>query len=195
MKKLSLLDIICSGAMGLFGVLAFCLSFGAKLNMSYMGQTGYYSTIIWGCKSLNEGGVTHQISEMGLGFDKIQPAVLPLIGLILILVGVIAAVLVLLLVKKPWAKWVVLACAVVIVAGGVFQFFAYTSFLRAYANTVAKAYGITDKETIKQFYDATKEQLDKYNPKATMSILCGVFGIVAGLAAGVVPFLPQKAAK
>lgn len=190
MKKQSLLKVILSGVVGLFGALAFFLSFGAKLNISYNGETGSYNGIIWGCKSLTEGGKTYQISEMGIpGVDKFQPAVLPLIGLFLILLGVIAAVLVGLLVKKPWAKWVVVACAVVVLTGAVFQFFAYGSFVRAYVDTIAKAEGITATD---EMYKEAKAQIDVYNPKAIMSTLCGVFGIIAGLAAGVVPFLPEK---
>ena len=192
MKKFLTLKniLICAGALVL--IVMFCLSFSAKFAANQDGHIMAYHGIVWGSKTVSMDGEKYPISDLGEGFDKILPSTVLLIGVILMLVAALAAVLVALLVKKPWAKWLVLGLAVVALAGAVMQFFAKDSFLWAMVNTMAKQYGVTDKAQIKEVFEQYKAQMAKYDVKVTVSILSGVFGIVGALALGAGALLPEK---
>ena len=192
MKKFLTLKniLICAGALIL--IVMFCLSFGAKFAINESGHVMAYHGIVWGSKTVSMDGTKYPISDLGEGFDKILPSTVLLIGVILMLVAALAAVLVALLVKKPWAKWLVLGLAVVALAGAVMQFFVKDSFLWAMVNTMAKEAGVTDKAQIKEAYEHYKAAMAESDVKVTMNILMGVFGIVGALALGAGALLPEK---
>ena len=192
MKKfLTLRNIVlCCGA--LFLLVAFFISFAAKVTAYNGGYTQSYNNIVWGCNSFTLNGEKHALVDLGMGIEKADPAILPLIGLILMLLAAIGAALVALLVKKPWAKWVVVGLAVLAIAGAIFQFFAMQGFLRGMINAMARALGVTDKEAIEQEYQSALEGMKEQGARTTVSTLMGIFGIVGGLAVGASQFLPEK---
>lgn len=192
MKKFLTLKniILCSGALLL--LVAFFLSFGATVHGENHGVTSSYNNIVWGCDSITMDGTKHALSELMPGLERAKPAALQLVGIILMLVAAIGAALVALLVKKPWAKWIVVGLAVVAVAGAVFQFFALQGFARGMINAMAEKMGITDKETIEQEYQEFLKTAREQGAKITMNIVMGVLGILGGLAVGASQFLPEK---
>ena len=126
MKKFLTLKniLICAGALLL--LVAFFLSFGAKATIIDGGHKMSYNNIIWGCKTFTTDGNQTTIKYI-LGADKLKVMTLQLIGLILMLLGAIGAAVVALLVKKPFAKWIVVGLAAIALAGAVFQFFAWNA--------------------------------------------------------------------
>ena len=192
MKKFLTLKniVLCSGALLL--LVAFFLSFGATAHGTNHGVASSYDNIVWGCNSLTIDGVKHPLSELMPGLVRAKPAALQLTGIILMLVAAIGAALVALLVKKPWAKWIVVGLAVVAVAGAVFQFFALQGFVRGMVNAMAENLGITDKEAIEQEYKEFLKNAREDGVKITMNIVMGVLGIIGGLAVGASQFLPEK---
>ena len=181
--------VLCCGA--LFLLVAFILSFVASLKLSSHGMGAEVKNIVWGANKLFVEGEERPISDLA-GTDKVGPAVLPFIGALLMILAAVGAILVALLVKKPWAKWVVVGLAVLAIAGGVFQFFAFDQTVRAIVHSMAKEAGITDKEQIKEVIEQMKEMYGEMNPQTTVNVLMGVFGIVGGLALCGSQFLPEK---
>ena len=192
MKKIFTLKNIVLFAGALLLLVAFFISFAAKLTAYQSGFTQSYNNIIWGSNSITLNGEKHSFVELGIGIDKADPAALPLVGVILMILAAIGAILVALLVKKPWAKWVVVGLGVLAITGAVFQFFAMTGFLRGMVNAMARALGITDKQAIEQEYQSALQAMKEQGARTTVSTLMGVFGIVGGLAVGASQFLPEK---
>ena len=192
MKKFLTLKniVLCCGA--LFLLVAFFMSFAAKLTSYQSGFTQSYNNIIWGSNSITLNGEKHSFVELSIGIDKADPAALPLVGLILMLLAAIGAILVALLVKKPWAKWVVVGLAVLAITGAVFQFFAMSGFLRGMVNAMARAAHVTNQQAIEEEYQHALESMKEQGARTTVSTLMGVFGIVGGLAVGASQFLPEK---
>ena len=192
MKKFFTLRNIVLFAGALLILMAFFFTFGAKLTITQDGYSGSYNNIVWGCKDVTTEGARVTIYEL-MGVNRIQPAVLPCIGAFLMLVGAIGAVVAGLLLKNKVGLIVVIACAVVALAGGVFQFFAYTAFLRAMIMTEFKAnnYKPTAEE-IKEAFQNIKAGVDSLNPRIGMSIASGIIGILGALAACASRFLPEK---
>lgn len=187
MKKfLTLRNIVLLGAL-VFGLLAFFLSFGASMTVTMDGSRGTMKNIIWGCNLfVVEGHGEVPPFEFG-------PSVLPMIGLILILVGTLAAVVVGLFLNKPFAKWIVLCGAVVALAGSVMAFIVVGPFARAYVDAVVKAGEMSlTPEQYNQLLEMMKTELNKGNPVAVIPVLSGIFGIIAAGACGVSQFLPEK---
>ena len=187
MKKFFTLRNILLLVAAVFGLVAFFISFGTNLTVTMDGIRGTLKGIIWGCKSYSLEGKDYPVPY------KFGPSVLPMIGLILVLVGTIGAVAIGLLVKKPFAKWIVLCCAVVALAGSVMAFIVVGPFARAYVDAAIKAEGDTPTpEQYEQMLTMMKTQLENGNPTCVGSVLSGIFGIVAAGAAGVSQFLPEK---
>ena len=190
MKKfLTLRNIVlCCGA--LFLLVAFFLSFAASVKVADGVQDGIFQNVIWGCREVQ---LPDRVISVGVvfGTEKVGPAVLPFIGIILMLVASIGAVLVTLLVKKPWAKWVVVALAALAIAGAIFQFFIYTQLLRAGVNAAVRE-GMVEKSYADDFYQTLKTQFDKGNPRFAVSVVMGILGILGGLAVGASQLLPEK---
>ena len=175
----------------LFVVAAIIMSFFAALKGTSGGTTTTYKGIIWGCKELDVDGMKVTLKDL-MGIESSGIAVLPFIGLILMLLGGLGGLLVALLAKKPSAKWILLICGVLVLAGAIMQFFALQAFLRALINTSAKEAGVTDKETIEQAYKEALENVKKTDPKITLSVIMGILGCLAGVFNGVAALLPEK---
>ena len=191
MKKFLTLKniVLCAGALVLLVV--FFLSFGAKASFVEMGMKSAYNNIIWGSNSLTIEGKTHTLAEI-MGIDAAKPAALQLVGLILMLVAALGAVVVALFVKKPFAKWIVLALAVLAIAGAVFQFFVMQGFCRGMTLAICEKSGITDKKQIEEAYETYLSKMKDSNVEFVMSTVMGVLGIVGGLAVGAATLLPEK---
>lgn len=122
------------------------------------------------------GGMTHEQT-----FNGYPPAVLPLVGFILIAVGVIAGGAVAFFADKiNAAKIVLIAAAILVVVGGIFQFFALSSFAKA----TAKFYG-TD-------YEDVLESFKNQNGRIPLCTVGGILGIVAGCTLTLRAFLQGK---
>ena len=171
---------------------AFFLSFLSNLQVDVGGgNTLVFKNIVWGCRQITLNGEAHTLYEL-LGFNSSGFAVLPGIGLLMILFASIAAAIITWVVKKPFAKWILLGLALVILGGAIMQFFSYSAFIRSMVNQMAKASGVTDKETIKQAYETYKQQFDQSNPKYAVSIVSGVFGILGALGVSIPKLIPEK---
>lgn len=190
MKKfLTLRNIVlCCGALLL--LVAFFLSFAASVKVFDSGVDGVFKNAIWGCREVQ---LPDQVISIGVifGTEKVGPAVLPFLGVLFMLLAALGAILVALLVKKPWAKWVVVGLAVLAIAGAVFQFFIYTQLLRAGVNASVKE-GLVEKSYADDFYQTLKTHFDKGNPRFAVSVAMGILGILGGLAVGASQLLPEK---
>ena len=187
MKKFfTLRNIVLLGAL-VFGLLAFFLSFGARMTVTLDHTRGTLLHIIWGCDAMIYEG-HREAAPYQFG-----PSVLPMIGLILILVGTLAAVVVGLFLNKPFAKWIVLCGAVVALAGSVMAFIVVGPFARAFVDATIKASGMSlTPEQYNQMLEMMKTEINKGDPVYVIPVLSGIFGIVAALAAGASQFLPEK---
>ena len=97
---------------------AFVLSFFATLQIVQYGVHAEFKNIIWGCKQVTIEGTVRTIKET-FGFESSGIAPLPFIGLVMMLVGAIASVILTLFVKNKFTKWIVLGCSALILAGGI----------------------------------------------------------------------------
>ena len=162
---------------------AIVLSFFAALKADFEGQIGTYKSIIWGCKEVDVNGHIYTIKATTSGMvESSGIAILPFVGLILMFVGGLGVLLVALFAKKPSAKWVILICGLIIIAGAVMQFFAMRAFARALTTSIGKALGMS-KEEIESQVQSAIENLHKQNPKAVVSIIMGSLGCLAGVSA------------
>ena len=178
--------ILLSGA--LLVLVAFFLSFAASFK--FISTSGWYQKafhIIWGCDKIDmNGSIQYADAE-----NKIGVAVIPFIGIWLMLVGALGVVIVALAVKKPWAKWVVICFAVLILAGAIMQFFIFDAFCRAYVHKAAEMNHWTKQEEIAE-YKHFKEQYGYFDHRAPVSAIMGAFGITGALAAVASRFIPEK---
>ena len=172
-------------------VVAIVLSLFASMKIVAAGTTGIYKNIIWGCKEIEVDGHVIAIKDL-IGVERAGIAVIPFIGLILMLLGGVGALLVALLAKKPSAKWIILICGVLILAGAIMQFFILNAFARAMVEASYKQAGITDKEQINQAVKESIENLKKQDPKFVVSTIMGILGCLGGVAAIAGALLPEK---
>jgi len=170
---------------------AIVLSFFAGMRITAAGTSGLYKNVIWGCKEIDVDGNIITIKSL-MNVEKVGVSVLPVVGLALMLVGGVGALLVALLAKKPSAKWLVLACGVLILAGAIMQFFILNAFGRAMVTTVYKEAGITDQAEIEKAVKEGIENLKKQDPKFVVSTVMGILGCVGGVAAIGGALLPEK---
>ena len=174
--------IICSAA--LIGLIVFFLSFVVKAEASGV-QSGHQMLLtvdnsIWGATKIN----AYQDGQLAQSFaGKGGIAALPLIGFILLLVGVLGGALVAFLVNKPYAKWIVLGCGALAVLGGVFQFFGGEACYSAYA-----AYDGTTVEQAKAWFQTFDA---KVGPGA-LGIVLAILSILVGGGFVASQFVPEK---
>lgn len=184
MKKfLTLKNIILFGA-AFVALLAFFLSFAvqARVTGTEHGHTMLIKFVnsVWGSTE----GRTYADGEFVMAMAlKGGVYALVLVGFILVLVGAIGAVLVALLVKKPFAKWIILCCGVLVLLGGVFQFFGGNAAYSAYAKYAGCSF-----DEAKAYFES---QNAKCNP-GPLGIILGILSILAGGAFGVAALLPEK---
>ena len=170
MKKFTLRDIlICAGAF--LGVLVFIFSIVAELRMvgtGFIGDTSYLN-FIWGATRMRDnanGAVDTIPAEVQLG-----AMALPLVGAILALVAGLGALVVNFVVKDAKLRRICMfVCGGLLVLGGVFTFFAETSYLSA----AAKRAGIT-LEQYKQYLQSSHVAI-----KCGLPIVSGILAVVGG---------------
>ena len=184
-------NIIISAFVAELCLTAFVLSFQFNLSLSYNGTTLLFKNVVWGCKFVELNGKLYTLKE-GLGLNSIGMSVVPAIGLFLILFAAVASVLVAWFLKKPFAKWVLVGLAAIILAGAIMQFFVYSAFIRAFVNELCKENGVTDKEQIKHVYEQYKELFDQYKHTNVMSVVAGVLGILGAIGVAVPKMIPEK---
>ena len=190
-KYLTLRNAVLCGAAVLV-LAAFIMSFFVSLQVTAEGEKGAYLHILWGCDKGTAAGKVVPISDMGMfSADKLKPMGLPLAGLIMMVVATIGAILVALFVKKSFAKYVVAGLGLVILAGGIMQFWPVESFARAYVHSFE---GI--EEVSKSTIDYAIEQhillFKEMNAHAPIAVVMGVFGCLSGVAVVASQFLPEK---
>ena len=187
MKKFfTLRNIVLLGAV-VFGLVAFFLSFAANLTVTMDGSRGTLKNIVWGCNLFVADG------HAEVPPYKFGPSVLTMIGFILILVGILGAAAVGLFLQKPFAKWIVVACAAVALVGSVFTFIFVGPFARAFTDAMVKSTGMElTPEQYNQLLEQVKGQFESGNPSCPGCIVAGILGIIAAGAAGASQFLPEK---
>lgn len=175
----------------LFVVAAIIMSFFAGLKGTSSGITSTFKNIIWGCKEVDVEGTVVSLKSF-IGIESAGISVLPFIGLILMLLGGVGGLLVALLAKKPSAKWILLICGVLVLAGAIMQFFAMQAFVRALVTTMYKEAGVTDKAEIEKAVKEGIENVKKQDPKIVMSVIMGILGCLAGVFNAAAGLLPDK---
>ena len=184
-EKLTLRNIlICAAAF--IAVVCFCLSF-AVCARSALFNSGHSMTTIM------KGAVWHptavlRYSDGAYTDTRVvnNPSIfaLPLVGFILVLLAGIGAVVTALVVKdKKVSKIVLVACGLLAVTGGVFEFFVGQTYIR----TSASDSGMTIEQA--------KQMIAALGIKITtgpLGIVTGILSILAGLMVAVSPFLPEK---
>ena len=166
---------------GVLGVAAIVLVALASMNASVGGVDSSYKGIVFGCKkivAIYNGSPVETEVDYG-------PAVLPLVGWILIVVGVVCGLCVAFLgkkfIKNPKVERIVGLCAALLaLVGGVFQFFA----LRSFAGVLAKEMGAEVEDIMTLFKNA--------NAAVPLCTVGGILGIVGACALAVREFLPEK---
>ena len=180
MKKfLTLKNVLLCGA-AVLALVAFILSFTAGVNfVDSDGNTAKFFNFIWGPKRFMEAGYEADIPAALLPMPK---ATLPIVGSLLALVGVAAAVVVGLLVKKPFTKWLVVVCGALSVVGGVF-FFLFNGTAVA---QFAKMMGMTIEQA--------KQVIAAMGIKITSAgaVVAGILAILAGGLCATSALLPEK---
>ena len=192
MKKSVLVKNIIVSAFAIeFGLAAFLLSFLAKLQLTNEGGTGTFNNIIWGCTTITSGGYTIPIYEI-LGVYRVPALSWQVFGLLLILFGSIGSIILAWTIRKPFAKWLIMICTILVLIGSIVQFFAYTAFLRSMVEAVAHANGVYDQAQIDEVYYQAKAQYDSNYPKTAVSVAIGVFGILGAIGMFIPRMIPDK---
>lgn len=187
MKKFfTLRNVVLLGAL-ILGLVAFFMSFAAEITVTMQGDRGAMKHVIWGCDKFVADGIV-----LDPPF-KIGPAILPLVGAFLILGGIVGAALIGFLVKKPAAKYFVIAFAIIALAGAIISFFIIGPFARAYTVGDFESRHVVPSGTeFEKELALIKYRIEAGNPVYFVSILMGAFGVVSAGAAGVSQFLPEK---
>ena len=190
-KYLTLRNAVLCGAAVLV-LAAFIMSFFVSLDAVAEGIKGSYKHILWGCDKAVANGQVTPISEMStINGDKLKAMGLPIAGLIMMVVGTVGAILVALFLKKPFAKYVVAGLGLVVLAGGIMQFWPVESFARAYVYSFK---GI--EEASQSNIDYAIEQhillFKEMNAHAPIAVVMGIFGCLSGVVVAASQFLPEK---
>ncbi len=175
----------------LFVVVAFVLSFFATVQIIQHGNHAEFRSIIWGSREIKIENTVVSMKET-FGYESSGIAPLPFVGLILMILGAAGAIVVLFLTKKPFAKWIILACGVVVLAGAIMVFFAPSAFARNMAIKQCEVAGITDKDLIQKAIKDAIEDMRSSSPKYPMVIVMGIMGCLASISIGAGALLPEK---
>ena len=188
-EKLTLRNVIVWGA-AFLGLLFFFLSFAAKAQL--YGEDGgdkiayIFRNAIWSCNFLEahlNGGYM-----VGNAIDG-KPFVLPIIGIVLLLLAVLAAVAISFFVKdNKLSKILLIACGGLAIVGGVFIFFVGESALRSFVYLMEGEDGLAHIEE----YRAELLKGGWHMGPRFLSTLIGIVAILAGGAFIAAPFLPEK---
>ena len=141
-----------------------------------------YKGIIWGTKEVEvtaiQGGGVQSVGPY-------DPAILPLLGWIFVLIGMLGLVAVTFFGDKLFksdkmVKGVAIACGVLVLVGGIFQFFAIDSF----AASAAKYQNLPVEDV--------KKMLEAANATSPLCTAGGILAIIGGVSGAASPFLPVK---
>ena len=178
--KRVVLPIVAATLMITAVILVACASMKTSVTMVFEVKSTFPG-VIWGIKEYTsesiQGGGTYEVGPYG-------PAVLPLIGWILILVGLVVLCAEALLIGKSkndkMVKCLAICSAIFVITGGIFQLFAL--------NSLADAFAKVDNISVEK----ELEMLGKMNAKVPLCTAGGILALVGGVV-GVVPaFLPEK---
>lgn len=147
-----------------------------------------YKEVYGGVTTVIKGvtfGATEQITTIGsttisTKIEDCKPAIMPLIGFILMGLGLVAGVLAIFIKDEKVAKVVALFAALFVLVGGVFQFFALSSLARAMADKTGGKY--------EDYMEHAKEA----GGKIVLCTVGGILGIVASLVLAARALLPAK---
>ena len=171
-EKLTLRNVAIWFA-ALLALVVFIVSFTAKFWYGTKAGGIMFNNIIWGSKYGAEWSGGH---EYGASIPGVGPAVLPMIGIILVLLSAIGAVVVSFVVKdEKLRKIIILVCAGLMLLGGVFAFITRPTG----AKLLWAAVHFKEEDAIKL----------GYNPRCPGGTACGILAIVGGVAIAVPQFL------
>jgi len=156
-KKLLTLRNVLLCAAAVLVIVGFFVAFTVGFKMTDSGIELKMTHIIIGKQTFEAMGIVEPVEA-----DEAVHAGLPLVGIILMLVAGLAAVAVGLLVKKPWAKWVLVGLAVVIVAGAVLSLFVREGYAISGADKAIKEGAITKAERA-DYIKMIKEEMLYFN--------------------------------
>ena len=166
-----------------FSFLAVCKTHGELLGTKYVSRV--YG-VIWGAyKSKTVAGNDTTIHKFD---DNYPAAVLPLIGVILVLLGGLGACVVALLGEKLFKnemvrKIVLFACAGLMVLGGFFHFFINSAFAGAMARK-ANSEHYTKQDALNYLKDG--------HAAYGLVIFSGILAMLGGAAVAASQFIPDK---
>lgn len=172
---------ILPGAFALLALIAVILVAVA----SVQGAHGTTTIVI---KGITFGAYESVIADSGISMTTkldFGPAIMPLLGWILILLGLLCGVCLAFFGEKLFkntklVKILLLVAAGLVLVGGVFQFFALSSFVHA----GVRAHGGT--------YEDAMESLKQMNASVPLCIVGGILSILGAASLAVREFLPEK---
>ena len=168
-------------------VLMFFLSFAGNYYLNASGEIIKFPGYVWGAQRIDIWYAGSLYESLAIPKGEREVPALPLVGLILALVAAIGMCLVTFLIpdeKFPAKKWIVVACAGLIVVGGILLFVNKN----AGRELVCKLLGIPRAELEKHL--AAKEGYDRAN----MCVATGILYILFGGAAAGIQFLKKDIA-
>ena len=178
---------------GVLVLTTFILSFFVSINGALQEEKCVFNHALWGCDTITFAGKDHPIKQLQIFGDKnnLKMMGVAFAGLLMMVLGTIAAILVALFLKKPWAKYVVVGCAAVVLAGGIMQFFPLESFARSFVNSY---YNISEasQSEVEAMVNDMIAVFKNHDGNAPVSVVMGVFGCLSAVGLGAVPFLPEK---
>lgn len=192
MKKYLTLQNCVLCAVGTLILVTFILSFCVSVSAPIQGGIILFKNALWGSNKVVLAGKEYTIPEMQMfGGTHLKMMGLLFAGLLMMVLGAIAAILVTLFVKKPWAKFVVLGLAAVILAGGIMQFFTLDSFTNAFVHSL-NGIDQAPQAEIDEAISMYKSYFQTHGFSASVPVVMGIFGCLSAVGLGVVPFLPEK---
>ena len=192
MKKYLTLQNCVLCAAGTLILATFIMSFFVNVTAYLQGDMCSFKNAFWGCSTIGFDGKEYPISQMQIyNGTHLKMMGLLFAGLLMMVLGTIAAILVALFLKKPWAKYVVVGCAAVVLAGGIMQFFALDSFATAYVYSLKGLEEASQAEIDKAVNDMVAI-FKNHGFSSPVSVVMGVFGCLSAVGLGVAPFLPEK---
>ena len=192
MKKYLTLQNCVLCAIGTLILVTFILSFCVSVSVSIQGAMGSFKNALWGSSKVVFNGKEYTIPDMQMFNDThLKMMGLLFAGLLMMVLGAIAAILVALFVKKPWAKFIVLGLAAVVLAGGIMQFFTLDSFTNAFVYSL-KGIDQAPQSEINDAINFYKSYFQNNGFSAPVPVVMGIFGCLSAVGLGFVPFLPKK---
>ena len=171
-EKLTLRNVAIWFA-ALLALVVFIVSFTVKFWYGTKADGIMFNNFIWGSKSGAEWSGGHMY---GGSFPGVGPAVLPMIGVILVLLAAIGAVVVSFVIKdEKLRKIIILVCAGLMLLGGVFIFITRPTG----AKLLWAAVHFKEEDAIAM----------GYNPRCPGGVVCGILAIIGAASIAVPQFL------